>query len=94
MAAVLRVNPEAVNSLVRRLRRVEGQVRGLQRMLLEGRDCTEVMQQMAAVRAALDRAAMDLLSAGLEECLRLELRGKPEAQRALRQLQRAFLTLR
>lgn len=94
MAAALKLNPEATESLLVRLRRIEGQVRGLQRMLEEGRDCAEVAQQVAATRAALDRVAMDLIAAGLEQCVRLELEGKPHAQGALRKLQRTLLMLR
>jgi DNA-binding FrmR family transcriptional regulator len=94
VAATLRLSEEVTSSLVARLRRVEGQVRGLQRMLEEGRDCAEVAQQVAATRAALDRVAMDLIAAGLEQCVRLELEGKPHAQGALRKLQRTLLMLR
>ncbi len=92
--ATLKVAEEVTASLLARLRRIEGQVRGLQRMLEEGRDCAEVAQQVAATRAALDRVAMDLIAAGLEQCVRLELEGKPHAQGALRKLQRTLLMLR
>ncbi|OFX12681.1 MAG: hypothetical protein A2V59_11175 [Armatimonadetes bacterium RBG_19FT_COMBO_69_19] len=77
-----------------RLRRIEGQIKGLQRMLVEDRDCTEIAQQIAAARAALDRVAVDLISAGLENCLRLELEGKPHGRNTLHKLQRTFLMLR
>lgn len=94
VVAALRISEEAKSSLLARLRRIEGQVRGLQRMLEENRDCAEVAQQVAATRAALDRVAMDLIGAGLERCVRLELEGKPQAQGALRRLQRSLLMLR
>jgi CsoR family transcriptional regulator, copper-sensing transcriptional repressor len=55
--------------LVNRLRRIEGQVRGLQRMIEEGRDCAEVVIQLAAVQAALDRAGHHLVSSSLRACL-------------------------
>ena len=77
-----------------RLRRIEGQLKGLQRMLAEERDCTELVQQIAAARAALDRVALDLISAGLERCLREELQGKPNGDRTFQKLQRTFLMLR
>lgn len=77
-----------------RLRRIEGQIKGLQRMLAEERDCTEIAQQIAAARAALDRVAIDLISAGLENCLRQELAGRPGGHSALQKLQRTFLMLR
>lgn len=94
MAGALRISEEVAAALVARLRRIEGQVRGLQRMLEEGRDCAEVAQQVAATRAALDRVAMDLIAAGLEQCVRMEVEGKPQAQGALRKLQRTLLMLR
>lgn len=75
---------------VLRLRRIKG----LQRMLLDDRDCTELAQQISAVRAALDRVAVDLISEGLEHGLREELAGKPNGRRTLLQLQRTSLMLR
>lgn len=57
------------DKLVNRLRRIEGQVRGLQRMIEEGRDCTEVVHQVAAVRAAIDRAGHEIVAASLRACL-------------------------
>ena len=59
------VVPEALN----RLRRAEGQVGGVIRMLEEGRDCTEVIHQIAAARSALDRVGLRLLSTQLQHCL-------------------------
>ncbi len=94
MATALKVSEELTATLLARLRRIEGQVRGLQRMLEEGRDCAEVAQQVAATRAALNRVAMDLVAAGLEQCVRLELQGKPQAEAALRKLQKTLLMLR
>ncbi len=94
MATAIKLGEEFTASLLARLRRIEGQVRGLQRMLEEGRDCAEVAQQVAATRAALNRVAMDLVAAGLEQCVRLELQGKPQAEAALRKLQKTLLMLR
>ncbi|HET9029140.1 MAG TPA: metal-sensing transcriptional repressor [Candidatus Aquilonibacter sp.] len=53
-----------------RLRRVEGQVQAIQRMLGERRDCHVIATQMAAARAALDRATVQLMTASMAECLR------------------------
>lgn len=94
MATAIKLGEELTTSLLARLRRIEGQVRGLQRMLEEGRDCAEVAQQVAATRAALNRVAMDLVAAGLEQCVRLELQGNPQAEAALRKLQKTLLMLR
>jgi DNA-binding FrmR family transcriptional regulator len=60
---------ETVAEVIRRLRRVEGQVRGLQQMLAEGRDCRDVVTQMSAANKALEQAGFVLVAAGLTWCL-------------------------
>lgn len=55
-------------ALVRRLRRVEGQVGGVVRMLESGRDCAEVVTQLAAASRALDRAGFMLVASELRKC--------------------------
>jgi DNA-binding FrmR family transcriptional regulator len=60
---------ETVADLIRRLRRVEGQVRGIQQMLAEGRDCREVVTQLSAANKALEQAGFTLVAAGLTWCL-------------------------
>jgi len=55
--------------ILNRLRRVEGQTRGLQRMIEEERSCEEVFTQLAAVKAALDRVGILLISHKMRECL-------------------------
>lgn len=63
-----RASPESTK-LINRLRRVEGQARGLQRMIEEGRPCEEIFTQLAATKAALDRVGMLLISLKMKECL-------------------------
>jgi DNA-binding FrmR family transcriptional regulator len=94
MAATLRLDTNVEIAIQGRLRRIEGQVAGLQRMLQSGRDCAEIAQQVSAARAALDRVAIDLIAAGLERCVRMELDGKPQAEAALGKLKKAFLMLK
>lgn len=62
-------SPQVVQSLQGRLRRVEGQVRGVQKMLDEGRDCVEVIQQLNAIQAAVQNAADLYLRAHAKDCL-------------------------
>lgn len=66
----LRISEDALEQIQGRLRRVEGQVQAIQRMLAERRDCHLVAQQMAAARAALDRATVQLMTTSMVECLR------------------------
>ena len=60
---------ETVSELLKRLRRVEGQVRGLQQMLVDGRECRDVITQLSAARKALDQVGLRLLVTGLTSCL-------------------------
>jgi len=49
---------------------------------------------VAATRAALDRVALDLIAAGLEQCVRLEAAGRPQGRDGMARLRRSFLMLR
>ena len=60
---------ETVADVTRRLRRIEGQVRGLQQMLADGRDCREVVTQLSAANKALEQAGFVIVAAGLTWCL-------------------------
>ncbi|AVQ98651.1 copper-sensitive operon repressor [Oceanobacillus picturae] len=55
-----------------RMKRIEGQVRGLLKMIEEEKDCRDVVTQMTAVRSALDRTAALIVSTNLEQCIREE----------------------
>lgn len=94
MAPELRLDERERESLIGRLRRIEGQIKGLQRMLREQRDCTEITQQLAAVHAALDGVAVGLLTAGLEHCLESAFGDAARVKAALAKLQQALLILR
>lgn len=60
---------ETVADLLRRLRRVEGQVRGIQTMLTEQRECADVVTQIAAASKALEQVGFKLVASGLTYCL-------------------------
>ena len=62
-----RTNKDAVQ---KRLRRIEGQVRGLQRMVDEDAYCIDVLTQVSAATRALQGVALELLDAHLEHCVR------------------------
>jgi DNA-binding FrmR family transcriptional regulator len=86
--ATLGLDPADVASAVRRLRRAEGQIAGVIRMLQEGRDCRDVVVQVAAVSRALDKAGFAIIASGLRECL-----AEPDPDRSLDELERLFLSL-
>jgi DNA-binding FrmR family transcriptional regulator len=56
--------------IVKRLRRIEGQVRGLQKMVAEERDCESIITQLAAVRSAIDSAGALILNNYMGLCFR------------------------
>lgn len=60
---------EVAADIAMRLRRIEGQVRGLQRMLDEGRECEEMLTQTMAMRSALDVVGARLMEYHVERCL-------------------------
>jgi DNA-binding FrmR family transcriptional regulator len=57
------------DQLQRRLRRIEGQVRGIQRMVAEDRYCIDVVTQVTAIQAALDKVALGLLDGHAHTCV-------------------------
>src|SRR5574337_77820 len=62
-------NDENVKSVLNRLRRAHGQLAGVIAMLESGRNCNDVVTQLAAVSRALDRAGFKIVASGLRECL-------------------------
>ncbi len=60
---------EAQRDVINRLKRIDGQVSGLIQMILEGRNCEEVAQQMAAVRKAMDKAFYRMMACDMLEAI-------------------------
>jgi len=60
---------EDKDAVLKRLRRIEGQVRGVERMVEENRYCIDVVTQVTAIQAALDKVALELLSDHAEHCV-------------------------
>lgn len=83
------VTKEATN----RLKRAEGQIRGVQRLLDEGADCKAVITQISAAQAALHRAGLRLMAAGMRECLADPATAEAEGMDA-DAMEELFLTLR
>lgn len=66
---MVQLNPDEMGAVVNRLRRAQGQIGGILRMIDEGRDCKDVVIQLAAVNRALDRAGFAIIATGLKQCL-------------------------
>jgi DNA-binding FrmR family transcriptional regulator len=81
---------EALRKVTNRIRRAEGQLRGVVQMLQDGRPCQDVVAQLSAASKAIDRAAFTLIAAGLKECL-VDNGGDVDA--VSEQMQKLFLTM-
>ncbi|MBP0453027.1 metal-sensitive transcriptional regulator [Kitasatospora sp. RG8] len=65
----MQVDEDAVGAVLNRLRRAQGQLGGVIAMIEAGRDCKDVVTQLAAVSRALDRAGFKIVASGMRQCL-------------------------
>lgn len=65
----MELTEETTQSAIRRLRRAEGQIAGVIRMLEDGRDCKDVVTQLAAASKAVERAGFQIIAGGLRQCM-------------------------
>lgn len=65
----MNLDPEEMQPVINRIKRAQGQLAGVLRMLEEGRDCEQVVTQLAAVSKALDKAGFAIVASGLQQCL-------------------------
>jgi DNA-binding FrmR family transcriptional regulator len=79
--------------VVSRLKKIEGQMRGLQRMIEEQKDCVDVVNQLAAARQALDKVGFLILSHRLQECVEKRMEKGADADAAMSEAMKLFLTL-
>lgn len=81
-----------IAAVLNRLRRAQGQLAGVIAMIEQGRDCKEVVTQLAAVSRALDRAGFKIVASGLRDCIAGSSRsGAPPLTEA--ELEKLFLAL-
>lgn len=86
---------ENVRSLINRLKRIEGQLRGIQKMIEKQKDCQETLTQLAAARHALDEVGILLITKSMEECLKESPDNCEEAvEKALKIFTRLYSYLR
>lgn len=81
---------QKTDQILTRLRRIEGQIRGIQRMFEENRECEDVITQLMAARAGLDQVGLLILDSHVMHCVFDML---PEGDPKVRQLQRALKSL-
>jgi len=81
---------QQLDLIVKRVKRAQGQLGAVARMLEEGRSCDEIVTQMSAVSKAVNTAAFTLISTSLKECL---VEDKSNSKAVTAQLQKLFLSL-
>ena len=86
----MELDPSEMTSVINRIKRARGQLEGVVRMLEEGRDCGDVVTQLAAVSRALDRAGFAIVATGLQQCL---ADGDGLASDDAKKLEKLFLSL-
>lgn len=79
-----------IDAITKRIKRAHGQMAAVIRMLEEGRNCEDVVTQMAAVNKAITTAAFTLISASLKECIE---ENKTNSDAVQEKLQKLFLSL-
>ena len=84
----MQLDTTELTPVINRLKRATGQLTAVTRMMEEGRDCKDVVTQLAAVSKALDRAGFAIISSGLEQCMTEG--GNPMDKK---DLEKMFLTL-
>ena len=85
----MQLEADTLTSVTNRLKRAQGQLSGVLRMLEEERDCADVVTQLAAVSRALDKAGFAIIAAGLEQCIMAGEDGRLDRAK----LERVFLSL-
>ncbi len=85
------VDMTQLGDVLARLKRVQGQLGGIIRMIEEGRDCAAVVTQLAAASRALDKAGFKIIASGLRQCVVTDDDGARQLDQA--ELERLFLSL-
>jgi len=88
--SAIELDPADMGKVVNRLKRAQGQLAGVVRMLEEGRGCEDIVTQLSAVGSALDRAGFAIVASGLRQCL-IESDGKEDLH--VQKLEKIFLSL-
>lgn len=89
----MELDATTLSDVIVRLRRAQGQVGGVIQMIESGRDCKDVITQLAAASRALDRAGFAIIATGLERCVAEAKAGSPEAEANRAQMEKLFLSL-
>ncbi|MER1997489.1 MAG: metal-sensitive transcriptional regulator [Arthrobacter sp.] len=84
----MQLDSEDTTPIINRLKRAQGQLAAVTRMLEEGRDCKDIVTQLSAVSKAIDRAGFAIIASGLEQCLTSE-----DPSLARKEMEKLFMSL-
>ena len=76
---------EGRENMILRLKKIEGQVKGIQRMIDEGRTCQDILTQLIAIRSGIEQVGLMMLDKQIERCLGEAAHGDKETMKALQQ---------
>ncbi len=86
----MELDPRDIAPAINRIKRAQGQLAGVLRMMEEGQDCEDVVTQLAAVSRALDRAGFAVVATGLQQCL---ANGEGTDSVDVKKMEKLFLSL-
>ncbi|MFE7750710.1 metal-sensitive transcriptional regulator [Streptomyces sp. NPDC057428] len=89
----LEMAADELKSVLNRLRRAQGQIAGVIKMIEEGRDCEDVVTQLAAASRALDRAGFAIIATGLQHCMSEGGQPAEDRDEMRARLEKLFLSL-
>ena len=87
------LDPDEMTKVTNRLKRAQGQLAGVVRMLEEGRPCEDVVTQLSAVSRALDRAGFAIIATGMRQCLTQPQDADAAPELDVAKLEKLFLSL-
>lgn len=90
---LVELDPEEMSKVSNRLKRAQGQLTAVIRMLDEGKSCEDVVTQLSAVSRALDRAGFAIIASGMKQCLTQPERSDEEPTLDVAKLEKLFLSL-
>ncbi len=88
----MQLEPSSMTPVINRIKRAQGQLAGVLRMLEEGRECEDVVTQLAAVSKALDRAGFAIVATGLQQCIAADAAGTGDGL-DVKKMEKLFLSL-
>ena len=84
---------ESKRDVLQRLKRIEGQARGLQRMIEEGRTCEDIVIQLSAIKSAIDRVSLSIVGTHMIECITEEMKESGDCKQVVEKMKDMFMKL-